>query len=550
MSNLIDLNAVDTKNFLKAYGLTQEKFEKLLDLIHYGSQEYYQSEEAVQQVYETLQEFDSKDANPSFDKAYLKKKQDWEPIQNMRSGDRGYVSRYLISCLPNACRELYTQQIEPRLIANSKTQHLTHVALDLSHEFTTLILITNLPGYFQFLDLLGNYKSGVFKSLRLQYLNFIETRTIHLIALFLKECYDDLNLLDHAFLGAPHSGAWSKINEVILSLSKRADAHHHAPFNVKTINDLRTIYIALFNIAMVVLESRGKVPLELRRLLTVIPDHLDFTREGLQRDRAWNLYQEHHFLFMSVPPERRQQFESCLKGLTPQQRVMWMGCLGKEEIRALIAPMTSEPKRFTNLVSICEQINVENREDTFFSSRVYEIAQQVYQIHLKQHPETPEALHQRFSEKTALPDIKKEEPPFQKTHTSSAAPSFSEELRNRVYLVVDDSERIRTMTIKVLQNAGIHTIYSATQGQEAWELIQKHSIDIVLCDWLMPLMSGLALLKIIMDSPYQKSITFLMLTTVDDKASIVEAISLGAKGYLIKPFTTQQLFTQIMKAIA
>jgi two-component system, chemotaxis family, chemotaxis protein CheY len=116
--------------------------------------------------------------------------------------------------------------------------------------------------------------------------------------------------------------------------------------------------------------------------------------------------------------------------------------------------------------------------------------------------------------------------------------------------VVDDSERIRQMTIKVLKEAGISRISEAGDGEEAWVIIQDQKPDVILCDWLMPKLSGIELVQRMMQvEELARRIAFLMLTTVDNKASIVQALSLGVRGYLIKPFTRKQLLDKVLFAV-
>ena len=122
--------------------------------------------------------------------------------------------------------------------------------------------------------------------------------------------------------------------------------------------------------------------------------------------------------------------------------------------------------------------------------------------------------------------------------------------RKMNFLVVDDSEQIRNMTVNVLRDSGIPHIFEANTGEAGWEILQKGNIDVVLCNWIMSEMDGIELLNLNMKDPkLAKHVAFIMLTTVDDKNSIVKAISSGARGYLIKPFDRQHLFEQIFRVI-
>ena len=58
-------------------------------------------------------------------------------------------------------------------------------------------------------------------------------------------------------------------------------------------------------------------------------------------------------------------------------------------------------------------------------------------------------------------------------------------------LIVDDSQRMRTLVTTLLQAFGVKDIYKAASAEEAWALLGTHPCDIIFLDWVMDGMSGL-----------------------------------------------------------
>lgn len=105
-------------------------------------------------------------------------------------------------------------------------------------------------------------------------------------------------------------------------------------------------------------------------------------------------------------------------------------------------------------------------------------------------------------------------------------------------LLVDDSSTMRKIVGRSLRQAGIEfdNIYEAADGQEALDLLEKESVDIVLSDINMPNMDGITFLREKAARAAIKDIPVLMISTETGEDIIGEAKSLGAVGALKKPF--------------
>lgn len=117
-------------------------------------------------------------------------------------------------------------------------------------------------------------------------------------------------------------------------------------------------------------------------------------------------------------------------------------------------------------------------------------------------------------------------------------------------LVADDSMLMRDI-IKdsLLETFSEAEIYEACSGKEAQALLQKEKVDIVLCDWEMPEMSGIDVLKWVRSTPDLSALPFIMVTGTTDKENVVECIKSGVTDYVVKPLTPDMLCQKVGKAL-
>jgi putative two-component system response regulator len=101
-------------------------------------------------------------------------------------------------------------------------------------------------------------------------------------------------------------------------------------------------------------------------------------------------------------------------------------------------------------------------------------------------------------------------------------------------LVVDDNEMNRDMLSRRLSRRK-HTVITAENGQQALDLIEKESFDVILLDIMMPGISGIEVLKLIRQSYSASELPVIMVTAKSDSEDVVTALKLGANDYVIKP---------------
>jgi len=115
-------------------------------------------------------------------------------------------------------------------------------------------------------------------------------------------------------------------------------------------------------------------------------------------------------------------------------------------------------------------------------------------------------------------------------------------------LVVDDTKSI-LLVLKTLLTKWGHDVLCADDGREAWELLQRERVSMVVSDWMMPEMDGPTLCKRIRDAAFDHYIYFILLTSRDDKSDVIEGMSFGADDFVTKPFSTAELEVRVNAGI-
>lgn len=110
-------------------------------------------------------------------------------------------------------------------------------------------------------------------------------------------------------------------------------------------------------------------------------------------------------------------------------------------------------------------------------------------------------------------------------------------------LIVDDSAAIRKIVQRMLVQAHVPLgkVMEAGDGVEALTALRDNQVQLVLSDINMPNMDGLQLLGQIRGNTEWNKIPVIMITTEGGEAKVMEAVQLGANGYVRKPFTADQI---------
>ncbi len=113
-------------------------------------------------------------------------------------------------------------------------------------------------------------------------------------------------------------------------------------------------------------------------------------------------------------------------------------------------------------------------------------------------------------------------------------------------LIVDDEVVALNSVRRLLKRRGLSNVEICDSGMDAISRIKNKDFDIVLLDLLMPEIDGLQVLK--STKPFKPSTEFIVLTAVDDVASAVRSLHLGAHDYLVKPVDNERLVLSIERA--
>src|SRR5450755_3284733 len=111
-------------------------------------------------------------------------------------------------------------------------------------------------------------------------------------------------------------------------------------------------------------------------------------------------------------------------------------------------------------------------------------------------------------------------------------------------LVVEDEAAIATMLRYNLEKQG-YRVSEASDGQEALTRIQEQQPDIVLLDWMLPLMSGIEVCRQIRRKPATRDLPVIMVTARTEDQDAVRGLNTGADDYITKPFNIEALLARM-----
>jgi two-component system chemotaxis response regulator CheY len=118
----------------------------------------------------------------------------------------------------------------------------------------------------------------------------------------------------------------------------------------------------------------------------------------------------------------------------------------------------------------------------------------------------------------------------------------------RTIITVDDAATIRKMVSFTLRAAG-HEVLEAHDGVIALNVLQTRAVDLVITDVNMPNMGGIELTRQLRALPTFRRTPVLLLTTESDPAKKAEGRAAGATGWIVKPFSQEQLLAVVAKLL-
>jgi two-component system chemotaxis response regulator CheY len=118
-------------------------------------------------------------------------------------------------------------------------------------------------------------------------------------------------------------------------------------------------------------------------------------------------------------------------------------------------------------------------------------------------------------------------------------------------LIVDDSSVMRKIIERTLRQAGIEplVVHEAGSGVEGLDMLKTNEVDLILSDINMPTMDGLEFLRQIQLQKLAPGVPVMMITTESSEEHVKQAIQAGARGYIRKPFTAEQMKERILPLV-
>jgi len=115
-------------------------------------------------------------------------------------------------------------------------------------------------------------------------------------------------------------------------------------------------------------------------------------------------------------------------------------------------------------------------------------------------------------------------------------------------LIVDDSSVMRKIVERSLRQAGIELteVREASNGLEGLEALRESGVELILSDINMPGMDGIEFVRRLQSVENAKGVPIVMITTEGSEAHVVQALSIGARGYIRKPFTPDQVKEHVL----
>jgi two-component system chemotaxis response regulator CheY len=115
-------------------------------------------------------------------------------------------------------------------------------------------------------------------------------------------------------------------------------------------------------------------------------------------------------------------------------------------------------------------------------------------------------------------------------------------------LIVDDSSVMRKIVERSLRQAGLESlvVVEAGSGIEALQILKSEEVDLILSDINMPSMDGLEFVRQLHSQQLAPEVPVVMITTESSEEHVRQAIEAGAKGYIRKPFTADQVKQRVL----
>ncbi len=119
---------------------------------------------------------------------------------------------------------------------------------------------------------------------------------------------------------------------------------------------------------------------------------------------------------------------------------------------------------------------------------------------------------------------------------------MAQDISDLTVLIIDDEPSVTRLLKMMLNDLKVAQVFVAKDGRDALDFLGSFDdagVDFIICDWNMPRMTGIELLE--QFRTVDPDVPFVMLTGRNDMDSVTAARDMGVTGYLLKPFSQEQL---------
>lgn len=118
-------------------------------------------------------------------------------------------------------------------------------------------------------------------------------------------------------------------------------------------------------------------------------------------------------------------------------------------------------------------------------------------------------------------------------------------------LIVEDNQPMSDLVHSLLEALGVKHVYTARNGEQGYEKFQTHRPDIIIADWVMKPLDGIAFTKKIRTtkSSVNPFVPIILMTGFSEKKKVLIARDCGVTEFLVKPFSAQDLYKRLVQII-
>ncbi|AOT06920.1 response regulator [Pseudoalteromonas luteoviolacea] len=129
--------------------------------------------------------------------------------------------------------------------------------------------------------------------------------------------------------------------------------------------------------------------------------------------------------------------------------------------------------------------------------------------------------------------------------------AWSDNHQSITVLIVEPHETIRSMIASTAKKLAPEvTVVQSSNGVDAREKLNYNDIQLIISEWKLPKLDGIALLQYVRSNPRTAQIPFVMTSATIDQGNVMQAIQSGVSEYIVKPFSSQILLSRLQRALS